>query len=96
MPEENGSLAIPTSVAVEPGAGELLRVWMSESGMTVVLRTDTLPAAAWGLILIDVAKHAAAQYGRQGDTSSQDAFREIVHMFSAELQEPTDSIRPGM
>jgi len=44
----------------------------------------------WGLLLVDVARHAARAYARETDMSEDEALSRIVEMFEAELARPTD------
>lgn len=88
-------LPVPTAVATDGNARELLRLWTTEgSGETVTLRVDGLEPMAWGLMLVDIAKHAAHAYARQGTHSANDAFAGILSGFIAEIGEATDDPAP--
>lgn len=82
-------------MVVDEAATELLRVWMSSTGVTASLRTDGLPAEAWGLILADVARHAAEAFERLTGGRPDEVLKQIVAMFIAEMQQPTDVINPA-
>ena len=44
----------------------------------------------WGLLLVDIARHAARAYARESDYSEEEALGRILEMFEAELERPTD------
>ena len=44
----------------------------------------------WGLLLVDIARHAARAYARESDITEEDALARIVDMFEAEIERPTD------
>jgi len=44
----------------------------------------------WGLLLVDIARHAARAYARESDYSEEEALERILEMFGAELERPTD------
>ena len=56
---------------------------------TEVLRAFEEPDM-WGMLLVDIARHAARVYAREGDYTEEDALRRIVDMFEAEIARPTD------
>jgi hypothetical protein len=84
----------PTEMPTPPDLDdsvELLRLWTSSTGERIVLRVDTMVPAAWGIILVDIAKHIAHAYERQGKTTANAAFAEVIQGFIAELGQATDS-----
>ena len=44
----------------------------------------------WGLLLVDIARHAARAYARESDYTEEEALTRIVDMFEAEIAKPTD------
>jgi hypothetical protein len=44
----------------------------------------------WGLLLVDIARHAARAYAREGACTEDEALARIVDMFEAEISRPTD------
>lgn len=48
--------------------------------------------AAWGLLLADVARHAAQAYGAEG-VDPEDALRRIRAAYEAEMSHPTDNAK---
>lgn len=95
MAQPDKHLPVPQDIVTDDSAAELLRVWMAPSGVTVTLRADGMPAEAWGIILIDVARHAAAAHAKQGDGTADDVYKRIAAILMSELHQPTDSIQPS-
>jgi hypothetical protein len=74
----------------DPTVEEILRVWSSPTHpYQLTLRTHWDDPGAWGILLVDVAKHAAQAYSRNGVDRGA-ALRRIVELFEAELSRPTD------
>jgi hypothetical protein len=44
----------------------------------------------WGLLLVDIARHAARADARESDITVDEALERIVDMFDAEIERPTD------
>ena len=44
----------------------------------------------WGMMLVDIARHAARAFAKEGVCSEEEALARIVEMFENELQRPTD------
>ena len=44
----------------------------------------------WGLLIVDIARHAARAYARESDFTEDEALARIVDMFEAEIARPTD------
>lgn len=80
----------PPPISNDPAAFEMLRVWAHErGGQQVVLKTTWQDPAGWGLLLVDLAGHAAKAYAGEG-WSEADAFARILDGLKAELAAPTD------
>src|SRR4029453_15628016 len=45
----------------------------------------------WGLLLVDVARHASRAFAREGDYTEEEALTRIIDMFEAEIARPTDA-----
>lgn len=89
---ENQNALEPPPIAVEDSdAVEVLRVWAAPGRpQQLCLRTTWKAPTAWGLVLVDVARHAALAYAHEG--RDQDAvLAEIREAFDAEWSHPTDS-----
>jgi hypothetical protein len=83
-------LAPPPIASANGDALEILRVWASPGhSQQVTLRTNWEDPAAWGLLLVDVARHAARAYQREGQ-NAEEALQRIRQGFDAEWSAPTD------
>jgi hypothetical protein len=81
----------PPPIATQnAGSVEVLRVWAaSGQAQEVVLKTTWKDAGAWGLMLADVARHAANAYDVEGQDRAEVLAR-IRQLFDAEFADPTD------
>lgn len=80
----------PPPIADHVEATEVLRVWAAPgSPQQLTLRTTWQDAGAWGLLLVDVARHAAAAYASEGKDPKVVLTR-IRELFDAEWGNPTD------
>ncbi|HVV50438.1 MAG TPA: DUF5076 domain-containing protein [Polyangia bacterium] len=79
----------PPVVAENPRVTEVLRVW-AEPGRPqyVALRPVWKDPAAWGLVLVDVARHVARAYEREGRDPAE-VLKRIRQFFDAEWTSPT-------
>ena len=81
----------PPPLASDRDAVEILRVWAASTGdQQVALRTHWSDPAAWGLMLVDIARHAARAYERDGRDPAETLAR-IRAGFDAEWSSPTDA-----
>ena len=89
-PMPNRELALPP-LAHDTNAREVLRVWaVNGQSQECVLQPTWRDPAAWGLLLVDIARHAARAYALQGDQSEEQAMGRILAGLTAELSVPTD------
>lgn len=83
------SLELPP-IAAEIEAIEVLRVWAAPGrSQQLTLRTTWKDPGAWGLLLVDIARHAARAYEREG-RDPQDVLRRIRELCDAEWSDATD------
>jgi len=69
---------------------DVSRVWAAPGqAQEVVLKTTWKDAGAWGLMLADVARHAANAYESEGHDRAEVLAR-IRQLFDAEFSYPTD------
>jgi hypothetical protein len=74
-----------------PQAMEVLRVWAAPGQpQELTLRTTWKDAGAWGLLLADVARHAAKAYAGEGRNPT-DVLVRIRQLLDAEFRAPTDT-----
>src|SRR5260221_14561525 len=79
----------PPIAAVQPKAVEVLRMWAVRDGpqqLTLITHWDD--PGAWGLLLVDIARHAAQAYARTG-VGRERALARIRDLFDAEWGPPT-------
>lgn len=86
-------LLMPRTVANDSQAREVLRVWISGNGDAIVTLDPSLDdVAAWGILLVDIARHAARAHARDGGTTAMHLAR-IRSAMEAEWDSPTDEGR---
>ena len=80
----------PPLARLTPESFEVLRVW-TQAGISqqVALTTAWKDPGAWGLMLVDIARHAAKAYEREGFTAKE-VLQRIRELFDAEWDSPTD------
>ena len=84
------ALSAPPIAETNPKAVEVLRVWAEPGNpQQLTLRTTWEDPAAWGLMLVDIARHAAKAYAKEGQ-DPQAVLTRIREMFDAEWSAPTD------
>jgi hypothetical protein len=78
-------------ISRESSAVEVLRVWaVSNQPQQVSLRTTWTDSAAWGLMLVDIARHASKAYADGDPQREREVLSRIKQAFDAEWQNPTD------
>ncbi len=82
-------LAAPPD-ALEKGGHEILRASVVDGGVSVTLRRSFDEAFTWGVLLVDLARHAARVYALETGMSEDEAFAAIREGLEAELDRPTD------
>ncbi len=81
----------PPPISKEKGAREVLRVWGGPRlPQQFVVDPTWDDPGAWGLMLVDIAKHAARAYGSHGH-SVEETLERIKTLFDAEWDSATDS-----
>ncbi len=76
--------------AQEQGGIEVLRALIVEGKLEVALRRAFEEPDIWGMLIADVARHAARVFATETDLSEDEALEKIRAMFDAELNSPTD------
>jgi hypothetical protein len=80
----------PPPMASNPHAVEVLRVWATPGQpQQLTLRTTWKDAGAWGLLLADIARHAAKAYAAEGHDAAEVLAR-IRQLMNREFSQPTD------
>ena len=81
---------VPPDVMGREDATEVLRAFVIDGGLSIAFQRAFEEPDMWGLLLVDIARHAARAYARESDYSEEDALERIVEMFEAEIDRPTD------
>jgi hypothetical protein len=83
------ALSVPPD-ALEKGGVEVLRASVVDGAVSVAMRRSFEDPFTWGVLLVDLARHAARIYALETDLSEEDAMAEIRKGIEAELDNPTD------
>ena len=81
---------LPPDVIGRDDATEVLRAFVVDGGLSIAFTRAFEEPDMWGLMLIDIARHAARAYAREGGPTEDEALARIVDMFEAEINRPTD------
>ena len=84
---------IPPDAATNPDAVEVLRAFVVNGGLSISFVRAFDDPSMWGMMLVDIARHAARAFEKEGAMSEAEALAAIVEMFDAELSQATD---PGV
>jgi len=88
--KETRELELPPVATANNKSLEVLRVWAAPGEpQQLVLKTTWRDPGAWGLLLADVARHAANAYANEGRDRAG-ALARIREMLDAEFLTPTD------
>ena len=84
-------LPVPPAAQADANAIELLRVWAANGQQHVSLVTNVWPdPAAWGILLVDLAKHVAYAYQQTSGKDFDGVLKRIKEGFDAEWVAATD------
>jgi hypothetical protein len=81
---------LPPDVVGRDDATEVLRAFVLDGGLSIAFTRAFDEPDMWGLILVDIARHAARAYARENACTEDEALARIVDMFEAEIARPTD------
>jgi hypothetical protein len=81
---------LPPDVIGRADATEVLRAFVVDGGLSIAFQRAFEEPEMWGLLLVDIARHAARAYARESDYSEEEALERILEMFEAEINRPTD------
>jgi hypothetical protein len=85
------ALEIPATVARDPKATEIARIWAAHGQQHVHLRSGLwADAGNWGIMLVDLARHVANAYEQDGRGDYFAVLARIREIFDAEWDSPTD------
>ena len=81
---------LPPDVMGREDAVEVLRAFVVDGGLSIAFQRAFEEPEMWGLLLVDIARHAARAYAREGVMSEEEALARILDMFESEIARPTD------
>ena len=81
---------VPPDVEARDDAVEVLRAFVVDRGLSISFTRAFDEPDMWGILLVDIARHAARAYARESDYTEDEALNRIVTMFEAEIARPTD------
>ena len=82
---------LPPDVIGRQDATEVLRAFVVDGGLSIAFTRAFEEPDMWGLLLVDIARHAARAYARESEYTEEDALSRILEMFQAEIERPTDT-----
>lgn len=89
-------LPIPTAALKDAKARELVRVWAASGKQHLSLATGLWDdPAAWGVMLVDLARHLARAYEQTHGMEPDKTLARIREGIDAEWSEDTDAERTG-
>ncbi len=90
---DSDQLLIPDAARRDAKSFELLRVWVANNGQHVSLRTGVWDdPAAWGIMLVDLARHVAAAYEQTEGRDLGEVLARLKAGFDAEWTTATDTL----
>ncbi len=81
---------LPPDVIGREDATEVLRAFVLDGGLSIAFTRAFEDPEMWGMLLVDIARHAARAYGRESEYSEEEALARILEMFESEIERPTD------
>jgi len=82
---------LPPDVIGRDDAVEVLRAFVIDGGLSIAFTRAFEEPDMWGLLLVDLARHASRAYARESGYTEEEALARIVDMFEAEIARPTDT-----
>ena len=83
------ALMLPPDV-LEKGGIEILRASVVDGAVSVALRRSFEDPYTWGVLFVDLARHAARIYAMETGIPEDEALQAIAEGFRTELEDPTD------
>ena len=81
---------LPPDVVGRDDAVEVLRAFILDGGLSIAFTRAFEEPDMWGLLLVDLARHAARAYACESGFTEEEALARILDMFEAEIARPTD------
>ncbi len=84
-------LNAPAPALSDPNGLEIARIWVANGQQVVSLRPEIWDdPLAWGMMLVDLAKHVANAHEQLGKGNAEEVLNRIRQGFDAEWNNPTD------
>ena len=83
------ALSLPPDV-LEKGGIEILRASVVDGAVSIALRRSFEDPYTWGVLLVDLARHAARVYALETGRAEDEALAEIRAGIDAEFEDPSD------
>ena len=84
---------IPPDVVGREDAVEVLRAFVVDGGLSISFTRAFEEPQIWGMMLVDIARHAARIFEKEGVCTEAEALERIFAMFESELTSPSDPER---
>ena len=81
---------MPPDVMGRDDATEVLRAFVVDGGLSIAFTRAFEEPDMWGLLLVDIARHAARAYAQESVYTEEEALARVVDMFESEIARPTD------
>jgi hypothetical protein len=81
---------LPPDVMGRDDAIEVLRAFVVDGGLSIAFTRAFEEPDMWGLLLVDIARHAARAYAKESAYTEDEALARVVDMFESEIARPTD------
>ena len=81
---------LPPDVMGREDATEVLRAFVVDGGLSIAFTRAFEEPDMWGLLLVDIARHAARAYARESEFTEEEALARILDMFEAVIARPTE------
>src|SRR5580698_3334758 len=81
---------LPPDVIGREDATEVLRAFVVDGGLSIAFTRAFEEPDMWGMLLVDIARHAARAYAKESAYTEDEALARVVEMFEAEIARPTD------
>jgi Domain of unknown function (DUF5076) len=81
---------LPPDVMGRDDATEVLRAFVVDGGLSIAFTRAFEEPDMWGLLLVDIARHAARAYAKESSYTEEEALARVVEMFESEIARPTD------
>src|SRR4051794_7996530 len=82
---------LPPDVIGRDDAVEVLRAFVVDGALSIAFTRAFEEPDMWGLLLVDLARHASRAYARESGYTEEEALNRIIEMFQAEIERPTDT-----